>query len=265
MKVTVATTGWNESETIIPLIRYYLNICNFDRFIYIDNFSDDNTVDRIKRVFGRDSRVVIKWTPYIGHKAVEEVHLINEVMHSDDSDVFFWIDSDEVIYCRNFRDYLEKAYKEGRTHIATYMSNVYNESDTFDETKENIIDNFTLCNTNTKNPVFKVPIIIKQKNVRQLFGGGHHSITLDGVSYGDFDINPNIDKTQFADKDVHLFHFTYINSDMYYRRKTMGRERNIKLGVDNIWYHNYWNQSKEDIVNLIVNQKKNALPITQYL
>lgn len=264
MKVTVTTVGWNESETIIPLIRYYLNICNFDRFIYFDNFSSDDTIEKIKRVFKNDSRVVIKYTPYVGHMPVDEVHLINETMRSDDSDIFFWIDSDEVIYHRNFRSYLEKALQQGRGYIATYMSNVYNDTDTFLDSKENIIDNFTLCHTNKEKPIFKVPIIIKRKDTVQLFGGGHHSITIDGISYGDFALNP-LDKNSFADEYVHLFHFTYINKETYYRRKTLGRERNIKLGIDNSWYHNYWNQTLDEISIFISNQKKHSVGIEKYL
>lgn len=264
MKITVSTAGWNEIKTIIPVISYYLNICNFDKFIYYDNFSDDGTVEKIKAVFSDDSRVVIKQTPYTGHKPVEEVHLMNDTMHSDNSEVFIWIDSDEIIYCRNFRSYLEALYSQKKTYVATYMTNVYNESDTFDEWKANIVDNFTLGITDKINPVFKVPIIFKHEGTKSFFGGGHHSITVDGISYGDFNSNP-LDKNTFADDQVHLFHFTYINPDMYYRRKTLGRERNIALGNDNSWYHNYWNFSKEDVVNFINDQKKHSISITEYL
>jgi hypothetical protein len=264
MKVTVATAGWNETKTIIPVIRYYLNICEFDKFIYFDNMSDDGTVEKIKQCFVNDNRVVLKQTPYTGHKPEEEVHLMNETKDSDDSEVFIWIDSDEIIYCRNFKSYLENAWKNKRTYIATYMSNVYNENDNFNEDSENILDNFTLCSTDKTNPVFKVAILIKQENTISHFGGGHHSATINGICYGDFNSNP-IDKTQFADKDVHLFHFTYINAEMYYRRKTQGRERNLALNIDNSWYHNYWNLDKEAVINFINDQKKNAISISDYL
>jgi hypothetical protein len=263
MKVTISTAGWNEIETIIPVIRYYLEICNFDKFIYYDNFSDDGTLEKVSSTFKNDSRVVIKHTPYIGHKPVEEVHLMNDTMHSDDSEVFIWIDSDEILYCRNFKSHLEELFNQKKTYVATYMTNVYNESDSFDESKYNIVDNFTLCVTDRENPVFKVPIIFKQEGTKSFFGGGHHSITTDGISYGDFNQNP-LDKTQFADNAVHLFHFTYINKDIYYQRKTIGRERNIKLGIDNSWYHDYWNLSTETISNVIKQQKEHSISIKNY-
>lgn len=51
MTVTVATTRWNEANTIIPVIRYYLEICKFNKFIYFDNFSSDNTINKIRNNF----------------------------------------------------------------------------------------------------------------------------------------------------------------------------------------------------------------------
>ena len=88
MKITIATVGWNEAETILPVIRYYLEICKFDKFIYFDNFSNDNTVEKIKSVYLLDERVIILNTPYIGHMPSDEVNLMNNTMLQDSNDVF---------------------------------------------------------------------------------------------------------------------------------------------------------------------------------
>jgi hypothetical protein len=257
MKITIATVGWNEETTILSVLRYYLEICKFDRFIYFDNFSDDKTIEKIKSVYAADERVVIYNTPYVGHKPEEEVHLMNNTMLQDSSDIFVWIDSDEILYCKDWLTHLNNLISNKKYYSATLMSNVFNEVNSFDETKENILDNFEYVYTDL---VFKIPIIIKNNQHVITFGGGHHTICIDGINVGDN--NPD---TSFADIGLHLFHFTYINTDMYYRRKTLGRERNLNLGIDNSWYHNYWNLKLSDIQGIIENQKANGKSITEYV
>ena len=266
MKVTVATTGWNESRTIVSVIKYYLNICKFDRFIYFDNFSTDNTVLEIYRAFPNDARVVVKETPYVGHMAEQEVYLINDTMHSDDSDVFFWIDSDEIIYCRDFQGHFKDLKSRKKYYSAMHMSDVFNSTNTFNSDFENIIDNFEFVTTNFVEPVFKVPILIKDESVTSNFRGGHHTVNINGEDIGNFPVC-KIKKEDFVDKGIHLFHFTYIDEEMYHTRKTLGRLRNIDLGIDNSWYGGYWNMGKDEIRNYISNSKKsaNCTPISTYL
>lgn len=257
MKITIATVGWNESETILPVIRYYLEICKFDKFIYFDNFSSDNTIEKIKSVYLADERVIILNTPYVGHLPDDEVILMNDTMSQDSNDVFIWIDSDEILFCKDWQNHLNNLKNSEKYYSATLMSNVYNSFNSFDETKENILDNFEQVYT---DPVFKIPIIIKSDQHVITFGGGHHTVCIDGIYAGDN--NPD---TSFADPGLHLFHFTYINTDMYYRRKTLGKERNLNLGIDNSWYHNYWNLKLTDIQGMIENQKANGKLILEYL
>ena len=257
MKITIATAGWNEAETIIPVIRYYLDVCKFDRFIYFDNYSSDNTIEKINQHYLNDSRIVILNTPYIGHEPVQEVHLMNETMSQDTNDVFIWIDSDEILYCKDFQLHLNNLIQKNKFYSATLMSNVYNELNSFDETKNNIIENFKIAYTDR---VFKIPIIIKNNKQIITFGGGHHTVNVDGVCIGADETS-----TEFADDGLHLFHFTYINTDMYYRRKTQGRERNLALGIDNSWYHNYWNLKLSDIQVMIEQQKAAGKLIVEYL
>jgi hypothetical protein len=266
MKVTVATTGWNESRTIVSVIRYYLNICKFDRFIYFDNFSTDDTLLKITQAFPEDDRVVIKETPYVGHMPVLEVDLINDTMIKDNHDVFFWIDSDEIIYCKDFQGHFKNLKSRKKYYSAMHMSNVFNESNTFNADLENIIDNFEYVTTDLENPVFKVPILIKHESLNSKFCGGHHTVNINGENIGNYP-ECKINVEDFFDKGIHLFHFTYIDEEMYYTRKTLGRLRNITLGIDNSWYSGYWNQSREEIKGLINNSKISSIctSISAYL
>lgn len=258
MTVTIATAGWNESNTIIPVIRYYLDICKFDRFIYYDNYSVDDTLQRINYVYGNDPRVVILNTPYIGHRAEDEVHLMNATMEKDSSDVFIWIDSDEILFCNDFQRHFQYLINDDRYYSATYMSNVYNKTDSFDENKFNIIDNFESVFTDT---IIKTPIIIKTDKHSIVFGGGHHSVLKNGVGFGNHEELPWLPTSE----KLHLFHFTYINANMYYNRKTLGRIRNLELGIDNSWYHGYWNLTLEHVQQMINHQKSIGKSITEYL
>ena len=258
MTVTIATAGWNESDTILPLMRYYLDICKFNRFIYFDNYSNDDTIEKINSVYQGDSRVVILSTPYIGHKPDEETALMNTTMHQDDNDVFIWIDSDEILYCKDFQKHFEHLVISDKFYSITYMSNVYNKDNYYNEDAYNILDNFKLVCTDT---VLKVPIIVKTDKYSITFGGGHHAIIKDGEYIGWIHEGP----CPPASKDLHLFHFTYVNAEMYYKRKTLGRTRNLELGIDNSWYNNYWNLSIEDIQSLIDKQKATSYPISSYL
>lgn len=255
--ITIATAGWNESATIIPLIRYYLDICKFNKFIYFDNYSDDNTIEKINQHFPNDNRITILNTPYVGHLPSDEVHLMNNTMLLDTSDVFIWIDSDEILYCKDWQNHLDTLVGNNKYYSATLMSNVYNSIDCFDETKVNIIDNFEQVYTDS---VFKIPIIIKSDKHVIHFCGGHHSIRIDGVNVGD-----NHPDSSFADPGLHLFHFTYLNTEIYHQRKTLGRARNLQLGVDNSWFHNYWNLDKSTIQDMIDKQKAQSVSITKFL
>lgn len=263
MKVTVVTTGWNEAATVVPFIRYYLDICKFDKFIYYDNESSDNTKYIITSTFEDDPRVIIRDTPYIGHQPEKETELINVTMHEDDSDVFIWVDSDEILVCRNWVSLFEKCASSNKHYIATYMSNVYSNDDSFDVTKYNILDNIDLVFTDKS--VFKVPIIVKPRSGNYAFGGGHHSVDISGKTYGVFADGEDDLREAFADPDLSLFHITYINYDMYYRRKTLGRKRNLELNIDNSWYHNYWNLKPANVIDMIKHQKTLAQPISSYL
>jgi len=258
MTVTIATAGWNESKTILPVIRYYLDICKFDKFIYFDNYSEDDTIQKINDAYANDIRVIILNTPYTGHKPVEETCLMNTTMEQDDSDVFIWIDSDEILYCKDFQKHFLDLVNQEKFYSATYMSNVYNDTNSFEENKLNIVDNFKLVCTDT---ILKTPIIVKTDKHTITFGGGHHSINKDGIDFGNCEDNPKSPGL----KDLHLFHFTYITAEMYYNRKTLGRFRNLNLNIDNSWYHDYWNLSLADVQNMIDYQKTISKSITEYL
>jgi hypothetical protein len=66
------------------------------------------------------------------------------------------------------------------------MSNVFNESNTFNADLENIIDNFEYVTTDLENPVFKVPILIKHESLNSKFCGGHHTVNINGENIGNY-------------------------------------------------------------------------------
>ena len=222
MTITVFTSAWNcINAGLVGLIDYYLNFLKVDKFIYADNYSTDDTIKILKRKFKGDKRLVIMNTPYITFSDNDVCALANKLYKEDINEAFIWVDSDEIVYHPDLRQYLLDKKKLGKYFISSLLVNVYNTTDTFKD-NINILDNFEMCH---EMPVQKSPIIIRSKDHDLRFHGGHHCI-----SVGDVLMEWSTKDRNLLD-DIAIFHFCYITPDFFNRRKTLPAKHLLKQGA----------------------------------
>ena len=222
MTITVFTSAWNcINAGLVGLIDYYLNFLKVDKFIYADNYSTDDTIKILKRKFKGDKRLVIMNTPYITFSDNDVCALANKLYKEDTNEAFIWVDSDEIVYHPDLRQYLLDKKKVGKYFISSLLVNVYNTTDTFKD-NINILDNFEMCH---EMPVQKSPIIIRSKDHDLRFHGGHHCI-----SVGDVLMEWSTKDRNILD-DIAIFHFCYITSDFFKKRKTLPAKHLLEQGA----------------------------------
>jgi hypothetical protein len=217
ISITVFTTSWNTYDSgLYQLIDYYLNELKVDKFIYADNYSTYNTIEKLNIRFFEDKRLKICMTPYIVFSDQEATNLANSLLESDENDVFIFIDSDEIIYHPNFKSFLLENKKCGKCFLSNFLTNVFNHNDIIDNNIP-FIENFTLCQPIS---VQKTPIIIKQnKNQNIKFGGGHHFV-INKQYRNDYVKNHKITIDTFI-----IYHFCYLNKKIWIERKKKKRAK----------------------------------------
>lgn len=256
MKITAFTSAWNCGEAgIDSLIDWYLNHLNVDKFIYADNHSTDNTKELLTSRFGEDTRLIIIDTPYTIFTDDSVCELANNIMQAEECDAFIWVDSDEIIFHPNLRLFLQEKKAQKKFFISNFLTNVYNEKDSFDS-KIPIIENFELC---YKFDVQKTPIIIKTKDKKIKFSGGHHVVNCDGVEMEHFLFDNIID-------NIAIFHFCYITQDFYTKRKTNPKNHLRQHGIefDAIKDDGWWSRDIQTQINITNQEKQRSISLIKF-
>jgi glycosyltransferase involved in cell wall biosynthesis len=258
MTITVFSSAWNCKESgLANLISYYLNTLKVDKFIYADNHSTDGTIDYLKKIFNNDPRLIITFTPYTVFSDDNVGNLANTLYKEDSNDVFIWVDSDEIIYHPNLRQFLAEKKRQGKYFISSQLTNVFNSSNTFNPDIP-IMDNFELC---CDLPVQKSPIIIRSDKHKIGFAGGHHCIHVDDVL-----MEWKVNDRSLLD-DIAIFHFCYISADFYIKRKTLAKEHLIEQGAEfpAILPGGWWTFDIPWYENMVQWEKSQSISLTEFL
>jgi hypothetical protein len=253
--ITVFTTAWNSYEFGLPnLIDYYLNKLKVDKFIYADNFSTDDTISKLKARFPNEKRLRICTTPYKNWECYKKTILMNGFMQADDNDVFIGIDSDEVVYHPNFKEFLKTNIEAGKHCLSNFLIDVYNENDVIDEHIP-FINNFNLC---LPTQMQKTNIILRPKDYENIrFYNGHHQVDYNSKSNHFFPKENNDTVDQFV-----VYHFCYLSKEMWIGRKKKPANKLLSEGLNEpylIENEGYWNWSDEQIEETIKARKKASI------
>jgi hypothetical protein len=263
MKITAFTTAWNcRNSGVIDLIDYYLNVIKVDRFIYLDDHSNDGTIECIKGYYsmydnsvgciGDDPRLKIADVPYDCYTDQNAMKVANTLMQLDDSDVFIWVDSDEYIYhpTRSVRDIIEEERNAGKTHISIRLTNVFNITNTYNDSKTLLSQIDLYHQHNRELGSMKAPIIIKDSSKKIVFGGSNHYCIVDYKEcIDDYDEVPNT---------LYLLHTCYLTDQFYIDRKVNAKKRLLSHNIYNSAVDDetgWWSKSLEDQRQSVINDK----------
>jgi hypothetical protein len=211
----------------------------------------DNSIGCI----GDDPRLRIADVPYDCYSEQNAMKAANILMHLDDSDVFIWVDSDEYLYhpTRNVRDIIEEERYAGKNYITTRLTNVYNETNTYNDSKTLLSQVDLYHQHNREYGSAKTPVIIKDKTKKIVYGGSNHFCIIDyKVFIDDYDEIPNT---------LYLLHTCYLTDQFYIDRKVNAKKR---LQSHNIYITalddetGWWSKSIEDQRQSVIKDKLHA-------
>lgn len=228
---------WNE-EYILPHLLKHYNFC--DQIFIVDNYSDDNSYNIIKKFKEQYTDKIRVLAFDSGNQYRDDIFLklANNVWKQNSRNVADYVifgDADEFVCHENMTEFLTKMFEENITVMITKGYHMVANKDLVLQTEDDI---FQKVNQGIYDHFMDKPMIFNPNKIIDMnFCVGRHHCSPNGEV-----------KTYVSNGDLSLKHFKYLGIENFLFRVERYQKRFSDINKRNGWA-TYWLENKQHHIN----------------
>lgn len=243
MKIDIYSFSWNESLILPYFLRYYENIV--DNIIFYDNGSTDGTIELLK------NHPKVKMVPWeiVNESAFKTSGKIRNNMWKESIGEADWVivcDTDEFVYHKNLRDFLEIQRKMGKTLVQTIGYEMV--SDSFPTTSQQI---YKEVRTGVRVPKYDKTIVFNPNKITEI-----------NYEMGSHKLNP-VGEIKYCEDKLFLLHYKFLGLDYLLKRY-----KQLRSGIQRRDPHGWgihWKRTDDEITHIFNKRKGQAIDVISLL